>query len=101
MALRQTVSITKPRRSSSRRMFTRAGNADAWQRREQRRTRLATDLFQQRAGRQAGEERDGFEAPAPAKHFGGTHRRCDIVISALDDDIGMALQHELKRSLFL
>src|SRR6202521_4727215 len=82
-------------------MFTRAGNADAWQRREQRRTRLATDLFQQRAGRAAGEERDEFEAPAPAEHFGGADRRFDVVISALDDDIGMTLQHELKGSLFL
>src|ERR1700674_2534654 len=100
-ALKPGCKYNKPLRASSRRTFTTRRNAGAWQRRERRRTSLATDLFQQRAGRPAGEERDGFEAPAPTKHFGGAHRRCDVVISALDDDIGVTLQNESERRFFV
>src|SRR5450631_4212692 len=60
-----------------------------------------SDLCQQRARRASGKQRNRFEAASPGAHFGGAYRGVDVVVSALDDDVRVALQDKLQWGLFL
>src|SRR5205085_11174629 len=57
----------------------------------------AANPLEQGAGQSTREQWHGFEAASPANHYRGAHRRSNVVISTLDDDVGMTFQDELKR----
>src|SRR5438552_12474738 len=47
------------------------------------------------------QQRYGFEASAPCDHFRGTHGRFGVVVTALDDHVGMAGEHQFERRVLV